>query len=122
MKPPEQPPLPGMERSFPIKKTGIQLKEDGVRRVLTNQTIEWKERAKDLYRYVAQNRRTFTADTIRVMAAELGLEEPAHPNAWSAMARWALSEKITRNTYQMEKSSRPERHDGWNWIWESLIF
>lgn len=67
---------------------GRELRDEGMRRVEGSQAEQWRER----YRRIANTfifdtvrGDVFTGEALRLFALAQGLDQPNHPNAWSAV-------------------------------------
>ena len=104
-----QPVLPGMQRSEP-KNPGVTERDLGMERVAVSAGDEWIARAYMLIRTLAKYKEEFTADTVHIAAANVGMPTPPDPRAWGPVMMKARRVGIIVKTGKYVPSERPACH------------
>jgi hypothetical protein len=82
---------------------------------------EWKSKAIQLIIEVATRERFFIVDSVRQLAIESGVGEPAHYGVWGAIFREAARRKIIEKTYRYKPSRWKMNNMGLRNVWKSLL-
>jgi len=99
-----------------IKKTGRQLKEEGIARVLDNESEEWKAEFHNRFGKLPIGW-VGTSEKFKFLCRDNGIKEPHHWNCWSS--GWntlARHGRIVR-TGEREYPTSASRHSNLNDIW-----
>lgn len=90
--------------------TGEDRKNRGTARVLGRTHVQWRTRALELLRELAETVAEFTVDDFRELADEREIGRPHHVNAWSALVRLGGRRGWFHRTGEFRPSRRPEAH------------
>jgi hypothetical protein len=104
-----------------MNSTAKELKKEGQERVMANTNDEWRARALDALKALAEKMKRFTADDFRTFCEERGVGQPPHPNAWGPLFTSGGSQGWMRKTNDYGQSSNPASHAHTYVIWESLL-
>lgn len=103
----------------PIIHPGEAAKEAGTALVIENNK-RFSEAVKALIAEFAAKPDEFTSTDVRLRAAELGIPEPSHPNAWGACFFAAAKAGIIEKTGEYKPSAFEKSHAAIVAIWKGV--
>lgn len=102
--------------------SGDTLRDGGMSRVLDNVDPVWARRYVEHAANVLVRNRFVTGEDIRLYCKQQQLNEPHHPNAWSAMFNSLAKRDWLTPTNEWTKPSDPTSHSRQIRFWRSQIY
>lgn len=101
----------GSVPASPKRKSGLQLKDEGMQAVLEAAAERWRASVlagiRAWARDVATPGTEYAFEEIREHLRSNGISEPHHHNAWGAMASKAVRERLIKPTGNYRKAKSP---------------
>lgn len=110
-----------MATAIDYKGLGEQLRDEGMARVLLNAGDDWRQQVRAVVCDLAMERETFTIIDVRKRAAEVGVEDPHHENAWGAVMSGCAG-KFMVSTGRSVNSPIGTAHARKIQVWQSLLY
>lgn len=124
---PQQPTLPGFDRSPPREPTrritnGRELRDNAIERALDHAGDKWQILALEVIRTTAEKYEEFFSDDYLRVAGALALPPPPDPRSWGGIVRRAKYYGWISKTGELRESARAVCHAAPKPVYRSHIF